>query len=63
MGTEYSCHTWGSRVLGSWALDPPRPPTSESQPIARLAEWEAQGPSHLGVPGLHCMDVARPGAT
>lgn len=58
MGTEYSCHAWG--VPGCWA--PGRksqgPPASGSQPIARLAEWEAQGPSTWGSQGLHCMDVS-----
>lgn len=44
-------------MLGSWA-QVPRTPTSGSQPIARLAEWEAQGPSTWGSRGLPCMDVS-----
>ena len=34
----------GPRVLDSWT-QVPRTPTSGSQPIVRLVEWEAQGPS------------------
>lgn len=44
-------------MLDSWT-QVPRTPTSGSQPIARLAEWEAQGPSTWGSQGLHCMDVS-----
>lgn len=44
-------------MLGSWT-QVPRTPTSGSQPIARLAEWEVQGPSTWGSRGLPCMDVS-----
>ena len=46
-------------MLGSWA-QVPRTPTSGGggSTIARLAEWEAQGPSTWGSRGLPCMDVS-----